>query len=506
MYTLAVAYHFWKLLYPRFPNFDPETNEPVIKYDNVFAKGDGEIRGRLWLGRKRVWSRPLASFKLHYDWDAFEPVVTPINVSISESDLRDGNRPIFSMELRHVESGKTVSVEGPLLRVTRRPDTVATYSLLTGKQCSAPQEPAFGRKSGGEQVARGVSDLQVRLVYDRTAYPKWMIRKSETKASAWLPRLFLDDLGTREDQLLRLNATGTNMYRSDVTIRLMSAPRFRFHRHMSRSLEIKNPLFVEESEEISQMRDLFANTCPLLLITTLVISVAHVVLEILAFKSDVTFWQGCDTATLSKYMSVQSIVVGVLMQVMCFLYLLEASANLLVLGSSAASILVDSWKIQRVMMIRWKKFAGIPVPTLCAKFQKEKSEDFDNLAMRWLSLILAPFVLGYCVYTLVTDCYRSWYSYFVTFAASCMYSIGFVLMTPQVFINYKHKSVAYLPWRKFVYRAISTFIDDFFAMIIRMPTMHRLSCFRDDIVFLVYLYQRRQYPVDHMRALDDETR
>ena len=23
-----------------------------------------------------------------------------------------------------------------------------------------------------------------------------------------------------------------------------------------------------------------------------------------------------------------------------------------------------------------------------------------------------------------------------------------------------------------------------------MPTMHRLSCFRDDIVFFIYLYQR----------------
>ena len=28
---------------------------------------------------------------------------------------------------------------------------------------------------------------------------------------------------------------------------------------------------------------------------------------------------------------------------------------------------------------------------------------------------------------------------------------GFVLMTPQLFINYKLKSVAFLPWRKFIY-------------------------------------------------------
>jgi len=73
-------------------------------------------------------------------------------------------------------------------------------------------------------------------------------------------------------------------------------------------------------------------------------------------------------------------------------------------------------------------------------------------------------------------------------------------MTPQLFINYKMKSVAHLPWRTLVYKALNTFIDDLFAFIIRMPTMHRVACFRDDIVFFIYLYQRWIYPVDHTRT------
>lgn len=77
-------------------------------------------------------------------------------------------------------------------------------------------------------------------------------------------------------------------------------------------------------------------------------------------------------------------------------------------------------------------------------------------------------------------------------------------MTPQLFINYKMKSVAHLPWRRFVYRALNTFIDDLFSFIIRMPTMHRMSCFRDDVVFVIYLYQRWIYPTDKNRMFDDE--
>jgi len=74
------------------------------------------------------------------------------------------------------------------------------------------------------------------------------------------------------------------------------------------------------------------------------------------------------------------------------------------------------------------------------------------------------------------------------------------MMTPQLFINYKLKSVAHLPWKVFMYKALNTFIDDLFAFIIQMPLLHRLSCFRDDIIFFIYLYQRWIYPVDKARV------
>lgn len=51
-----------------------------------------------------------------------------------------------------------------------------------------------------------------------------------------------------------------------------------------------------------------------------------------------------------------------------------------------------------------------------------------------------------------------------------------------------------------MYKAFNTFIDDVFAFIITMPTAHRLACFRDDIIFMIYLYQRWLYPVDKSRV------
>lgn len=77
---------------------------------------------------------------------------------------------------------------------------------------------------------------------------------------------------------------------------------------------------------------------------------------------------------------------------------------------------------------------------------------------------------------------------------------GFIMMTPQLFINYKLKSVAHLPWRVMSYKAFNTFIDDVFSFIITMPTMHRIACLRDDVVFAVFLYQKWIYRVDMTRT------
>ena len=54
----------------------------------------------------------------------------------------------------------------------------------------------------------------------------------------------------------------------------------------------------------------------------------------------------------------------------------------------------------------------------------------------------------------------------------------------------------------FACRIQNTFIDDLFAFIIRMPTMARMSCFRDDVVFIIYLWQRYLYPVDTSRPAE----
>lgn len=126
----------------------------------------------------------------------------------------------------------------------------------------------------------------------------------------------------------------------------------------------------------------------------------------------------------------------------------------------------------------------------------------DEECMRHLVRLLYPLCAAGAAYSLLYEPHKSWYSWTVRSLANGVYAFGFLFMLPQLFVNYRLKSVAALPWRAFTYRAFTTFIDDVFAFIITMPTAHRLACFRDDVVFLVYLYQRWLYPVDDTRTED----
>src|SRR5271156_1643368 len=47
---------------------------------------------------------------------------------------------------------------------------------------------------------------------------------------------------------------------------------------------------------------------------------------------------------------------------------------------------------------------------------------------------------------------------------------------------------------------LNTIVDDLFSFCISMPTLHRLACFRDDVIFVIYLYQMWMYKVDLTRV------
>ena len=58
---------------------------------------------------------------------------------------------------------------------------------------------------------------------------------------------------------------------------------------------------------------------------------------------------------------------------------------------------------------------------------------------------------------LFMNCYLSscsWYSWSIHSLVNGVYAFGFLFMLPQLFVNYKLKSVAHLPFKAFMYKVI----------------------------------------------------
>ena len=98
-----------------------------------------------------------------------------------------------------------------------------------------------------------------------------------------------------------------------------------------------------------------------------------------------------------------------------------------------------------------------------------------------MNYALFPLMAIYLFYALYKRNWliKSYYKFILETAVAFIALFGFILMTPQLYINYKLKSVDHLNWRGLIYRFITTIIDDLFAFMVTMPPLRRIMYFRD---------------------------
>nr|CAX73746.1 Cleft lip and palate transmembrane protein 1 homolog [Schistosoma japonicum] len=258
----------------------------------------------------------------------------------------------------------------------------------------------------------------------------------------------------------------------------------------------------ENDEEQDTIKKALIETNPWLLAVTVAVSIVHSIFELLAFKNDIQFWK---TRESLEGLSVRSVFFNVFQSFIVVLYVLDNDTNFVIKLSVVIGLLIEVWKIKKVLSFRvnYDSLVFNVLPRIHVNYQSSYVESdtkkYDQMAFRYLSWILFPLLAAYCGYSLVYEEHRGWYSWILSVSYGFLLTFGFIMMTPQLFINYKMKSVAHLPWRMLTYKALNTFIDDLFAFVIRMPTLYRIGCLRDDLIFFIYLYQRWIYPMDPNR-------
>jgi len=370
-------------------------------------------------------------------------------------------------------------------------------ALMTAKK-------AVGKDDNRPVVPFWQEQVDVQVVVDYTAYkvggvPAPMLETLRFHHSgAYYPPVYPNELWSLREKMIQINESVTELP-LNLTFSTLSNFKYQLYVQMEKSFSMHQSFGAMGEDEIEDIKRMFLDTNPFLLAVTMVVSLLHSVFDFLAFKNDISFWKENKSM---EGLSGRTIIINAASQLIIFLYLLDNETSWLIIISSFVGMCIEVWKIKKAFHVSTKKWRGIPFISIedRGSYKKSKTKEYDELAMRYLSYLLFPLVLGYAVYSLYYETHRSVYSFIISTLVGCVYTFGFIMMTPQLFINYKMKSVAHLPWKVFMYKALNTFIDDLFAFIIKMPTLHRLSCFRDDLIFGIYLYQRWKYPVDKTRA------
>ncbi|KAG2382482.1 hypothetical protein C9374_005062 [Naegleria lovaniensis] len=336
----------------------------------------------------------------------------------------------------------------------------------------------------GSLPAHFVNALQLLPVHGKTKF--------------YYPVLYFNEFWTIREHYVPLNDSLASIPLT-IELSVTSAYKWQFFLQMEESLKMQKQLGSEEEEQDEIKRMLF-DTNPYLLAVTIIVSILHSIFDFLAFKNDIQFYKNQKSM---EGLSIRSIFVNCFFQTVIFLYLFDNDTSWMVLISNGIGLLIEYWKVTKVVDIKIKRSPTFPYFldfSHKSSYVNSKTKEHDDEALRYLSYLFYPLILGYAIYALFNHEFKSWYSFVLSTIVGFIYMFGFLNSIPQVYVNYKLKSVAAMPWRAFTYKALNTFIDDLFAFVIKMPTLHRIACFRDDVIFFIYLYQRWIYPVDPKRV------
>lgn len=371
----------------------------------------------------------------------------------------------------------------------------ATINLL-GREEEKKQKPQSGRK-------RPVTHFQSLVVFNiltdpvslpRNAVPYDIGRSLRLDSNGqYLPILYVDSLSARLRDLVEVDFS---MKETNLTLKYspISYGKIRLWMQFEAALHPMAHLGFTD-KDLDEVKGIFSDTNLYFLCVTFLVAALHVLFDFLAFKNDISFWRGRKTM---EGISSSTVAWRAFSQIIIFLYLLDENTSMLVLIPTGIGGIIELWKVTKAFHI---KFDSWKPKVISARTSGENTtEKLDSEGIKYLSYLMCPLLVGLAVYSLLYTPHKSWYSWVITCLVNGVYAFGFLFMLPQLFINYRLKSVAHLPWRAFMYKAFNTFIDDLFAFIITMPTAHRVACFRDDVVFVIYLIQRWLYPVDKKRV------
>lgn len=358
--------------------------------------------------------------------------------------------------------------------------------------------------------------IVLRLVVDDEPYPirrpvrgdglvLTLVQPEKPNGSIYhLPTFYVDDVALKYSSHIELASPEEQAKnpRPPLTLSMqfsiISPRRHVFHRQLEIGLSVLENIL--NAEELDEIRHMISDEYIYRFILTQIISTVHIYLDYMAFRDEVIFYVGKKSM---GGVSFSSVLGRFVCQFIIFLYLCDGgNTSWLVLASIGSGVLIELWKVFKFLrpkVVKAFPFIVLQNDTKSMSQLEKDTINYDSISRTYLCLLLYPLVVGSAIYARKFYVYASWWSWLISNLANAVYTFGFITLCPQLYVNYKLKSVAHLPWKVFVYKIFNTFVDDVFAFMIQMPLKHKLMTLRDDVVFFIFLIQAYMYRVDKSR-------
>ena len=265
-----------------------------------------------------------------------------------------------------------------------------------------------------------------------------------------------------------------------------------------------NEKMMYEKLKISGTKDmlveLIKNNSTFYLIILFTVNTLHSIFSYLGFSSDISYYKNLKKldGVYTKY-----IFFNIFYMFITLIYILLQGANFIVKIELFISFVIEIWKLKKIFKISFEfnNFPYIIKLEYKQTFEQEEAKDYEseavNMMVKYLLFPIGVVYLGYRIYYYSDNIVRNNWKSFVIFIIEYIYFLlnvfGFILLTPQIYLNYKLKSVEHLPMKAMTYKFLNTIIDDLYAFAVKTPTMYRIFCFRDDVIFVIYIYQIFKY-------------
>ena len=322
-----------------------------------------------------------------------------------------------------------------------------------------------------------------------------------TQQMEYMPIMAISDFWSMDSELTQINKTENGLFTFRLHLSFNYIKSFFFNNMIGIQI---NENMMSEKLAISGTKDmlveLIKNNSTFYLIILFTVNTLHTIFSYLGFSSDISYYKNLKKldGVYTKY-----IFFNIFYMFITLIYILLQGANFLVKIELFISFVIEIWKLKKIFIISFQ-FSNFPyIIKLEYKqtFEQEEAKDYEseavNMMVKYLLLPIGVIYLGYRIYyysdNIVKNNWKSVVIFIIEYIYFLLNVFGFILLTPQIYLNYKLKSVEHLPMKAMTYKFLNTIIDDLYAFAVKTPTMYRIFCFRDDVIFVIYIYQIFKY-------------